>query len=267
VAVALRRLSHPAPPPSLHAPDLAGAWDALVARCLQRDPSRRFASTGELVAALEAVAHEPPRSQRRRPNRRQLAVAVVAGAALLGGVSHFSARGRAEAERPLEAVALSLDPQLPAGVAPAAGVEPPAAPALAPAPAAAPPTEPSQLEPVHPAAVDPAAVEPAAVNPAPVDPTLGEPTPTEPSLAAPAAPAPQLAVSKPRRRAATPAAATPGAAATGAVASGAVASGAVAATPAPAPPVHAEASPPSPAPDDVRDLFFLEAPSAQNSER
>ena len=42
VAVALRRLSHPAPPPSVHVPELSVAWDQLVLRCLDRDTSRRF---------------------------------------------------------------------------------------------------------------------------------------------------------------------------------------------------------------------------------
>jgi hypothetical protein len=43
------------PPRSLRAllPDVAPLWDATVARCLQRDPAKRFARAVDVVAALE----------------------------------------------------------------------------------------------------------------------------------------------------------------------------------------------------------------------
>jgi serine/threonine-protein kinase len=43
------------PPPSSFVPTLPPEVDALIARCLEKDPARRFQSTGEFVAALVAA--------------------------------------------------------------------------------------------------------------------------------------------------------------------------------------------------------------------
>jgi len=58
LATAMKRLSHVAPSPRLHVPDLDPRWEVVVARCLERAPERRFASTEDVVRALrgEAVA-------------------------------------------------------------------------------------------------------------------------------------------------------------------------------------------------------------------
>src|SRR6202050_134121 len=62
LATAMKRLSHVAPSPRLHVPDLDSRWEAVVARCLERAPERRFASTDDVVRALrgESVATDTP---------------------------------------------------------------------------------------------------------------------------------------------------------------------------------------------------------------
>ena len=54
------------PPPSSHVPELPPELDAVLLRCLERDPAKRFASAGELATAFEdmlAGPVEPPRQQ------------------------------------------------------------------------------------------------------------------------------------------------------------------------------------------------------------
>jgi tetratricopeptide (TPR) repeat protein len=53
--LALRDASEPCPPPSRFAPDVPPELDALVLRCLERDPRRRFSSASALDDALAAV--------------------------------------------------------------------------------------------------------------------------------------------------------------------------------------------------------------------
>jgi tetratricopeptide (TPR) repeat protein/tRNA A-37 threonylcarbamoyl transferase component Bud32/TolB-like protein len=62
LATAMKRLSHVAPSPRLHVPDLDLHWEAVVARCLERSPDRRFASTDDVARALrgESVASATP---------------------------------------------------------------------------------------------------------------------------------------------------------------------------------------------------------------
>jgi tetratricopeptide (TPR) repeat protein/TolB-like protein/tRNA A-37 threonylcarbamoyl transferase component Bud32 len=62
LATAMKRLSHVAPSPRLHVPDLDLRWEAVVARCLERAPQQRFASTDDVVRALrgESVATSTP---------------------------------------------------------------------------------------------------------------------------------------------------------------------------------------------------------------
>jgi serine/threonine-protein kinase len=52
-AVAIAHVEHEPAPPSTHVPELGGAIDALVLRCLAKDPAVRFADGSELAAALE----------------------------------------------------------------------------------------------------------------------------------------------------------------------------------------------------------------------
>jgi tetratricopeptide (TPR) repeat protein/TolB-like protein/tRNA A-37 threonylcarbamoyl transferase component Bud32 len=52
LATAMKRLNHVAPSLRLHIPDLDPRWEAVVARCLERSPDRRFTSTEDVVQAL-----------------------------------------------------------------------------------------------------------------------------------------------------------------------------------------------------------------------
>ena len=52
-------LAAPAPRPSQYRGDIGPELDAIVLRCLEKEPARRFASVGELAQALQAFASEP----------------------------------------------------------------------------------------------------------------------------------------------------------------------------------------------------------------
>lgn len=52
LATAMKRLKGPAPSPRLHVPDIDDHWEAVIARCLEREPEQRFASIDEVVKAL-----------------------------------------------------------------------------------------------------------------------------------------------------------------------------------------------------------------------
>ena len=86
-AAAVRRLHEEPPLPRALVPTLDPRWNALVSRCLARDPTRRFASADEVAAALDALAPvhgvgTARRSRPRRPLRRPFVVGIAGGAAL-----------------------------------------------------------------------------------------------------------------------------------------------------------------------------------------
>ena len=54
VTVLARRLNEDPLPPSQHRPELDLRWDALVLRCMARDPARRFQRAEDLLRALES---------------------------------------------------------------------------------------------------------------------------------------------------------------------------------------------------------------------
>jgi zinc protease len=58
LALALKQLHETPPPPSAVAPDVPPALDAIVLRCIDKDPARRWGSAAELEAALAAVVPE-----------------------------------------------------------------------------------------------------------------------------------------------------------------------------------------------------------------
>ena len=58
-AMLFRRLAQPAPSPRTHVPELDARWEAGILRCLEREPSARFRSTAELLAALEGREARP----------------------------------------------------------------------------------------------------------------------------------------------------------------------------------------------------------------
>ena len=271
VAVALRRLSHTAPPPSIHVPELEGAWDDLVLRCLERDVTRRFASTEEVAAAFEGLANTAPlpRVLQLGDRRRWVSAFFVALAVLGGGASYaawverggLAEEAATEAAPPLPTVTLALQPQTTAGelapvhgVAPAEGAVTPVAAVGAPGEgSAAPEREPAVgvIEPVSP--IDPATVEPAVVDPAVAAPAVTVPAAVAP--VAPVAPSTPPAQSTARPRAHARATKPP------VEASAPPAGAPSSAPPSPAQPAAPALSRPAATSDDVRDLFFLEPPS------
>jgi TolB-like protein len=81
VAVALSRLHQTPPSPRQLARDLDERWEQVILRCLERDPQRRFASTAELVAALDE-RNAVPRA-RHKASRLSNTLAALAGIGLL----------------------------------------------------------------------------------------------------------------------------------------------------------------------------------------
>ena len=188
VAVALRRLTHAAPPPSLYTPELSSDWDTLVARCLHRDVSRRFASTEQVAAALEGVAgarHVALPTRRSRRRALTLAGAAAATASVALAAAHFWPRPPAPVavsppapQSTTLALQPPVEPARPEAVAPIAQLPPPPVAAAEPLPSPPPdpvPEPPPRAHRPAPRATPPkpravASVEPAtaaaAANPA-----------------------------------------------------------------------------------------------------
>ncbi len=53
LSTAVKRLREAPPPPHVHVPDLEAWWEKAILRCLERDPAKRFATTADLMAALQ----------------------------------------------------------------------------------------------------------------------------------------------------------------------------------------------------------------------
>ncbi|MEM7582922.1 MAG: tetratricopeptide repeat protein [Acidobacteriota bacterium] len=70
LTTAVKRLREPPPPPHIHVPDLEAWWERAILRCLERDPARRFASTDELVAALQPPVKPAQQSPPAQPEPR-----------------------------------------------------------------------------------------------------------------------------------------------------------------------------------------------------
>ncbi|MEZ4699235.1 MAG: protein kinase [Rhodothermales bacterium] len=77
-------------PPSAHRPDLPAGLDAIVLRCLEKEPDRRFARAQDVLDALDALDRgepaAPPLSTAERPAApptRRLRVTPLQGAAVL----------------------------------------------------------------------------------------------------------------------------------------------------------------------------------------
>jgi tetratricopeptide (TPR) repeat protein len=81
MAMALKRLSEPAPSPRDSVPGLDAKWEATVAHCLERDPKDRFNSTDEVIRTLRGEIAPPAR--RMSAGMRKIAVSVPAVIALL----------------------------------------------------------------------------------------------------------------------------------------------------------------------------------------
>lgn len=73
--VALRRLEHPPTPPSRWVPDLPEPWERVLLRCLEREPSARFASALEAYEVLRRARGTRSDSARRSGEEAAFALA------------------------------------------------------------------------------------------------------------------------------------------------------------------------------------------------
>jgi tRNA A-37 threonylcarbamoyl transferase component Bud32 len=128
-AVALSRLSREAPKVSSLAPELGTTWDAIIGRCLARDPALRFRQADDVAARLDSLES---RQTRRRP---------MVGVAIALGVTTALALALAMAKRPRPAdgtaavgTSLPVTPSLAVTVPPAAAVHVPEVAAASPPP-------------------------------------------------------------------------------------------------------------------------------------
>jgi serine/threonine protein kinase/Tfp pilus assembly protein PilF len=107
-AVAVKRLTEPAPSPRTLVPDLDPRWEAAILRCLAREPEERFEAASEAVAALRAEAPVTLPSvlaRRRRKTRAVLLIAcaaVLAVLAIVGGSRIWHDRQLVESRQALE---------------------------------------------------------------------------------------------------------------------------------------------------------------------
>jgi eukaryotic-like serine/threonine-protein kinase len=73
----VRKVNEPASSPRIHVPDLDPRWEAVILRCLEREPDDRFAGARDVVDALEDPTIAVPLPRRRRVVRT-IALAVLA---------------------------------------------------------------------------------------------------------------------------------------------------------------------------------------------
>jgi serine/threonine protein kinase len=234
MAVAMRRLTHEARPPSHHVPELPACWDDLVMRCLERDVERRYHSADQVREALDAITQRstlPPPEPAREPRKTRAWVVASIGV-LVAAAAYLSFRTAGDVSPSASEVQSATLAVHPAAAPSSSAPEGPDAPP----PEAAVGNEP------------PSALLPSALLPA-------QTLPAETLPAAPAAPPPAQAAPRRRERLASstatrrqrPAPTTSGE---------------------PQAPAQPEQPTPSSGARDVRDVFFLEQPGAgapQNS--
>jgi serine/threonine protein kinase/TolB-like protein len=109
ISSALARLHEPAPSPRAFAPKLDAVWEAVVLRCLERDPAKRYANAAQVLEALQA-SEAAGRSRLRRVRRpawlglsASMLLAAAAGGAFL---AELGRRPQAPASGVRQAVAV-----------------------------------------------------------------------------------------------------------------------------------------------------------------
>jgi eukaryotic-like serine/threonine-protein kinase len=84
IASAVKRLHEDPPSPRKYVPDLDRRWEAVILRCLERQPSERFASAAEVVQAL-VDSGMPQRPVQTAPTRRSFVYAGLGSAGAIAG--------------------------------------------------------------------------------------------------------------------------------------------------------------------------------------
>jgi serine/threonine protein kinase/tetratricopeptide (TPR) repeat protein len=102
MAIAMSRLRNPAPSPRRLVPGLDERWEAVILRCLERDPAQRYQRAGEVAAALEEGTPLPRRPRTATPerSRRTAAILIAASAVAIALPFVLQHRGAAPAVPP-----------------------------------------------------------------------------------------------------------------------------------------------------------------------
>ena len=90
--MAIKRLHEPPPSPRVHVADVDPLWETTILRCLARRPEERFASAGEVVAALEGgrVEQDAPHPRQRWTGGVWSALALMVLATLASGYAVYA---------------------------------------------------------------------------------------------------------------------------------------------------------------------------------
>ena len=88
---AVKRLLQPPPPPRIHVPDLDPRWEAVILRCLAREPGNRFASVAEVIAALEG---RPVETKATDAGKKPIALVLLAAVVVAAMGAAFAWRSR-----------------------------------------------------------------------------------------------------------------------------------------------------------------------------
>jgi DNA-binding response OmpR family regulator/TolB-like protein/Tfp pilus assembly protein PilF len=107
--IAVKRLTEPAPSPRVHVPDVDPLWEATILRCLARRPEDRFATAGDVVAALEGGLVERAAKIRQRQwwtRGAWCALAFAILAALVAGYAVYTRRPAAPAGAAITSLAV-----------------------------------------------------------------------------------------------------------------------------------------------------------------
>lgn len=83
LAIAVKHLQDRPVAPSSLDPEIPLDWDALILKALQKEPSRRFQTAGELEAAISALGEKRTRANIERPAGTRATAAIVGIAAVL----------------------------------------------------------------------------------------------------------------------------------------------------------------------------------------
>ncbi len=97
ITVAVKRLTEPPRPPRKLCPELPLQWEEVILRCLERDPTKRFASAHDVAEALTLKSAE------RRRLARRLTVAWLVLLLLIGAFTAYRFVGRPYVSRHLSA--------------------------------------------------------------------------------------------------------------------------------------------------------------------